>query len=197
MSFVAAVSKIDLPYKLDQQFVKFHARNMFIADFPAVERLINAFDNTEIKERNFCQPPEYYLTDKSFEEHNEQYIKTSLHYSVEAATDCLTKAGLNKEDITDIIFVSTTGLATPSLDALIINQMKLNPHINRIPIWGLGCAGGVSGLAKAFMITKANPKAIVLFISVELCSLTLMRHDFSKSNFIASSLFSDAPRQPS
>jgi alkylresorcinol/alkylpyrone synthase len=191
MPAIAAISKIDFPHKIDQQLVKFHAREMFIKDFPAVERLINAFDNTEIRERNFCQPSEYYLSDKTFEEHNNQYIATSLEYSVKATEECLEKAGLKKEDITDIIFVSTTGLATPSLDALIINQMHLNSHINRIPVWGLGCAGGVSGMAKAFTLAKANPKAVVLFIAVELCSLTLLRNDFSKSNFIASSLFSD------
>jgi alkylresorcinol/alkylpyrone synthase len=90
-----------------------------------------------------------------------------------------------------LIFVSTTGIATPSLDALLINKMKLNPNVNRTPIWGLGCAGGVSGVAKANTAAKANPDAVVLLVAVELCSLTFIGKDYSKSNFIATSLFSD------
>ena len=191
MPFIAAASKIDLPYKIEQQEAKQHALEMFSVNFPEANRLIFAFDNTEIKYRNLCKPLSYYNKPNSFEERNNDYIQTTLAYSVEAIEDCVAKAGVKKEDITDIIFVSTTGLATPSMDALIINKLRLNPHINRIPVWGLGCGGGVSGMAKANTLAKANPDAVVLLVAVELCSLTLIKSDYSKSNFIGSSLFSD------
>jgi alkylresorcinol/alkylpyrone synthase len=191
MPSVAAISTIDFPHKLDQQFVKEYVRNMFTDDFPLVERLIDAFDNTEIRQRNFCEPLSYYDLHHSFHDHNLEYIRISLEYSIKAIEEVLIKAKLDKEDITDILFVSTTGLATPSLDALIINKMRLDPNINRIPIWGLGCAAGVSAVAKANIIGKVNPDAVILIVAVELCSLTFLRDDFSKSNFIASSLFSD------
>jgi alkylresorcinol/alkylpyrone synthase len=191
MPFIAAVSKIDLPYKTDQQEAKKQAMDMFSVNFPEANRLIFAFDNTEIKYRNFCQPLTYYANANSFEDRNNEYINSALAYSVQAIEDCVIKANIDKDDITDILFVSTTGLATPSLDALIINKLRLNPHINRVPIWGLGCGGGVSGMAKANTLAKANPDAIVLLVAVELCSLTLIKSDYSKSNFIGSSLFSD------
>ncbi len=191
MPFIAAVSKIDLPYKTNQQEVKKQAQDMFSVNFPEAKRLIFAFDNTEIITRNFCKPLIYYAQPNTFEERNNEYIANTLQYSVEAIEACVKRAGVNKEDITDILFVSTTGLATPSMDALIINKMRLNPHINRIPIWGLGCGGGVSGMAKANTVAKANPDAVVLLVAVELCSLTLIKNDYSKSNFIGSSLFSD------
>jgi len=191
MPFIAAASKIDLPYKTDQKEAKQQAMDMFSVNFPEAKRLIFAFDNTEIKFRNFCKPLCYYTKPNTFEERNNEYIRTSLAYSVQATEECIVKAGINKDDITDIIFVSTTGLATPSMDALIINQLRLNPHINRIPAFGLGCGGGVSGMAKANTVAKANPDAVVLLIAVELCSLTLIKSDYSKSNFIGSSLFSD------
>jgi alkylresorcinol/alkylpyrone synthase len=184
MPFISAVSKIDLPYKTDQQEVKKQAREMFSVNFPEAGRLIFAFDNTEIITRNFCQPLSYYAQPNTFEERNNEYINAALNYSVLAIEDCVKKASINKEDITDILFVSTTGLATPSIDALIVNKMRLNPHINRIPVWGLGCGGGVSGMAKANMVAKANPDAVVLLVAVELCSLTLIKSDYSKSNFI-------------
>jgi len=191
MPFITSASKIDLPYKTDQQEVKKQAQEMFSVNFPEAGRLIFAFDNTEIITRNFCKPLSYYKKQNTFEERNNDYINTALDYSVLAIEDCIHKAGIDKMDITDILFVSTTGLATPSIDALIINKMRLDPHINRTPVWGLGCGGGVSGMAKANRAAIANPDAIVLLVAVELCSLTLIKSDYSKSNFIGSSLFSD------
>ena len=191
MPYVSAISKIDFPYKLDQQFVKQYVKEMFAADFPLVERLIDAFDNTEIKERNFCEPLSYYSQNHTFQDHNKEYIRISLEYSIKAIEMALVDANISKDAITDILFVSSSGLATPSIDALIINAMRLNPNINRIPIWGLGCAAGVSAVAKANIIARQNPDAIIVIVAVELCSLTFLKNDFSKSNFIASSLFSD------
>lgn len=191
MPFIAAAAKVDLPYKTDQSDVKKQALELFSENFPEANRLIFAFDNTEIKYRNFCKPLSYYAKPNTFEERNKEYLDIALNYSVQAAEDCIVKSGIAKEDITDILFVSTTGLATPSLDAMIINKMRLNQHVNRSPLWGLGCGGGVSGMAKANIVAKANPDAVVLLVAVELCSLTLIKSDYSKSNFIGSSLFSD------
>jgi alkylresorcinol/alkylpyrone synthase len=191
MPFIAATSTVDLPYKTPQQEVKKQAHELFSANFPQTDRLIFAFDNTEIVTRNFCKPLSYYAEHNTFEERNNDYLELSLKYSVQAIEECVIKANIKRENITDILFVSTTGLATPSMDALIINQMRLNPHINRTPVWGLGCGGGVSGMAKACTVAKANPDAVVLLVAVELCSLTLIKSDYSKSNFIGSSLFSD------
>lgn len=191
MPFIASAAKIDLPDKADQMEVKQQARDMFAPNFPQVDRLIYAFDNTGIQYRNFCRPLSYYAESHSFEERNNDYIRLSLQYSIQAAEDAITKAGISKDDITDLFFVSTSGLATPSIDALIINAMRLNPAVNRSPLWGLGCGGGVSGMAKACTAATANPDAVVLLIAVELCSLTLIKNDYSKSNFIGSSLFSD------
>jgi alkylresorcinol/alkylpyrone synthase len=191
MPSIAAVSKIELPYKIAQQEVKEQAQIMFSKDFPQTNRLIFAFDNTEIKTRNFCKPLSFYTSTTTFEQRNLEYINTALEYSVQAIEDVVKKAGISKNDITDILFVSTTGLATPSMDALIVNKLRLNPHVRRMPLWGLGCAGGVSGMAKANAVATANPDAVVLLVAVELCSLTLIKNDYSKSNFIGSSLFSD------
>ena len=191
MPYIAAVSKIDLPDRVSQQQVKEQAREMFSVDFPQVDRLIQAFDNTGILTRNFVKPLSYYAETTTFKQRNDEYIKLSLQYSTEAVNAVVAKSGIDKSDITDVLFVSTTGLATPGMDALIINQLRLDQHVNRTPVWGLGCAGGVSGMAKANMAARANPDAVVLLVAVELCSLTLIKSDYSKSNFIGSSLFSD------
>jgi len=191
MPSIAAVSKIDLPFRINQKSVKEHVRNTFIANFNELERLLESFDNSGIEFRNLCKSLEYYSNPTTFEESNNEYTRCALQNSIAAVNECLSLAKVTGDDITDVLFVSSTGLATPTLDALIINKLRLNPHANRTPIWGLGCGGGVSGIAKASVIAKANPDAVVLLITVELCSLTFLRDDYSKSNFIASSLFSD------
>ncbi|MES2426770.1 MAG: 3-oxoacyl-[acyl-carrier-protein] synthase III C-terminal domain-containing protein [Bacteroidota bacterium] len=191
MPYISSTSTINLPYKTSQQDVKQQAHELFSANFPQTDRLIFAFDNTEIITRNFCKPLSYYAQPNTFEQRNNDYIENALKYAIEAIEECIIKAGIQKEAITDLVFVSTTGLATPSIDALIINKMRLDPHVNRSPLWGLGCGGGVSGMAKANTIAIANPDAVVLLVAVELCSLTLIKSDYSKSNFIGSSLFSD------
>jgi len=191
MPSLAAISTIEFPYKVAQSEAKQYAKELFQPSFPQVERMLGVFDNTEIKTRNFCKPLDYYSSVHSFKEQNDEYIRIALEYSIKAIEETVVSAQINKDEITDIIFVSTTGLATPSLDALIINKMKLNQNIVRTPIFGLGCAGGVSGYAKASILAKANPDAIVLLVAVELCSLTFLRNDFSKSNFIGTSLFAD------
>ena len=191
MPLLAAISKIDFPFKVDQQQVKKYAKEFFEPSFPQVGRMISAFENTEIRTRNLCKPLDYFSDLQSFRDQNAEYIKLSLEYSVIATEECLTTAQIKKEEITDIIFISTTGLSTPSLDALIINKMRLNEDINRMAIFGLGCGGGVAGYSKASILAKVNPDAVVLLITVELCSLTFLRNDFSKSNFIGSTLFAD------
>jgi alkylresorcinol/alkylpyrone synthase len=191
MPSLLAISKIDFPYRVEQEKVKESVQELFAPSFPQIEKMMSAFENTEIKTRNFCKPLDYYAAIHGFEEQNKEYIRIALDYSIEAIEACIASSGIKKEDLTDIIFLSSTGLATPSLDALIINKMKLNANISRLPIFGLGCAGGVAGFAKASVLAKANPDAVVLLVAVELCSLTFLRNDFSKSNFIGSSLFSD------
>jgi alkylresorcinol/alkylpyrone synthase len=191
MPSLAAISTIDFPFKVDQQEAKQCAQNLFAPSFPQVERMLSAFDNTEIKTRNFCKPLNYYSASHSFQEQNLEYISISLEYSVKAIEECIAAAQINKDEITDIIFISTTGLATPSLDALIINKMRLDANISRIPVFGLGCAGGTAGFSKASILAKANADAVVLLVAVELCSLTFLKNDYSKSNFIGSSLFAD------
>jgi alkylresorcinol/alkylpyrone synthase len=191
MPSLAAVSKIDFPFRVSQQEAKNYAKELFAPSFPQVERMLGAFDNAEIKTRNFCKPLDYYASVHSFHEQNTEYIRIALEYAVKAIEQSIASSKIDAAAITDIIFISTTGLSTPSIDALIINKMKLSQHINRIPVFGLGCAGGVAGFSKACILAKANPDAVVLLVAVELCSLTFLRNDFSKSNFIGASLFAD------
>lgn len=191
MGTIFSIHKTDFDCKLLQGETKTFSKFLFGDVLPNAERLLEVFDNSGIEERNFCVPIDYFQSDKSFSEKNSLFKSIALTSACTSISKNLSTAGIGFNDITDIILVNTTGLSTPSLDALIINSLKLNPNVNRYPLWGLGCAGGVSGLAKANTIANSNPDAVVLFVAVELCSLTFRRNDLSKSNFIATSLFSD------
>ena len=119
MPSLSAISTIDFEFKNSQQEVKEYARALFQPGFPQVERLMSVFDNTEIRYRNFCKPLSWYSGVHSFREQNDEYTRIALEYSVRAIEACMHAANVDAGAITDILFDSTTGLATPSLDALI------------------------------------------------------------------------------
>ncbi len=181
---------------IEQQHAMEFAQELFSDSFKDLNRLLAVFQNGQIKKRHMAQPIEWYKQDHSFSEKNNTYIEAAISLGVEAITNCLTNTVfLNQEiscrEIDAIFFISTTGAATPSIEARIMNVLPFTIHTKRIPIWGLGCAGGAAGLSRAFEFCLAYPQAKVLVLSIELCSLTFQRNDFSKSNLIGTSLFAD------
>ena len=103
----------------------------------------------------------------------------------------LTACGLTVADIDALFFVTVTGVATPSIDARLINRLGLRPDLKRVPIFGLGCVAGAAGIARAADYVRGFPDQVAVLLSVELCSLTLQRQDLSIPNLIASGLFGD------
>jgi alkylresorcinol/alkylpyrone synthase len=122
---------------------------------------------------------------------NNAWIEATLTLGEQAVCRALNAAGLAAADIGAFFFVSVTGIASPSIEARLINRMRLNPHIKRIPIFGLGCVAGAAGIARAADYVKAFPNEAALLLSVELCSLTVQRDDLSTANLISSGLFGD------
>ncbi|MEK4253710.1 type III polyketide synthase [Ureibacillus sp. FSL K6-2830] len=196
MPKVVSVSTYKPPYTLHQHEIEQFTKALFQNKIPQLERLLKVFENGEIKTRHFCVPLEWHKEDHTFEERNQLYIQLSVDYSVKAIQSCLQnelylKRPISTEEIDAIFFVSSTGISTPSIDARIMNKLKFSDRIKRLPIWGLGCVGGASGISRAYDYCLAHPKEKVLVICVELCSLTFQRNDFSKSNLIGASLFAD------
>ena len=156
-----------------------------------IERMLPVFENSGIERRYSCVPPEWYLTEHGWKDRNAIFIENAVALFERVALACLSEAGLAPDDIDAIVSVSTTGIATPSLDALIVERMHLRRDINRLPIFGFGCAGGVLGLARAGALAKASPGTKILLLCVELCALTFRKNDVSKSNIVATALFGD------
>jgi alkylresorcinol/alkylpyrone synthase len=146
---------------------------------------------TGVGGRYFSLPLEQYPPLDTFGKTNDAWIETAERLG-EQAIDCvLTKAGVGREQISALFFVSVTGMSSPSVDARLVNRMRLASHIKRNPIFGLGCVAGAAGLARAADYVRAYPDQIAVVLSVELCSLTWQRDDFTVANLIATGLFGD------
>ncbi|HMO56215.1 MAG TPA: 3-oxoacyl-[acyl-carrier-protein] synthase III C-terminal domain-containing protein [Roseiflexaceae bacterium] len=167
------------------------ARFHFAPAFPDIDRYMVIFRNTRIETRYLAAPPAWFTQPHSFQESNSLYIEQATALGRQAITRCLANVGLDAEAIDHIIWISTTGLATPSPDALLIGRLGMRPTTRRTPIWGLGCAGGVAGLARASEYVRAFPHHRALLVAVELCSLTFQWDDRSRRNLVAASLFAD------
>lgn len=154
-------------------------------------RLLAIFEHAQIEERHLCVPLEWFATDHTFAEKNALYVEHAVRLATEATSTALLRAELEPGDVDHVVFVSSTGLATPSVDALLANALGFRPDVRRTPIWGLGCAGGAVGLSRARDFALADPSARVLLVAVELCSMTFQSHDLDKRNLVATSLFSD------
>ena len=179
------------PHRVEQGEIKEFARRLFADRFRDLERLLPVFDNGEIASRHFCRPLEWFGREWSFPERNALYVEHALELSEKAARRCLDRAGVGPEEVAALFFVSTTGLSTPSLDAKLLFELGMSPNLKRVPVWGLGCAGGAAGVARAADYARAYPDEYVLVVAVELCGLTFQVGDFSKSNLVAASLFAD------
>jgi alkylresorcinol/alkylpyrone synthase len=196
MPYILSIGTENPPYKVNQEDTQEFAKHFFSKNFEHIDRLLPVFHNGQIESRYFSAPLEWFQSDHSFQEKNDKYIKVAVEHGKEVINKALSnKEYLNEtlpyEDIDAIIYISTTGLSTPSIEARLMNQLPFRPTTKRIPIWGLGCAGGAAGLARAYEYCQAFKEATVLVLCVELCSLTFQYGDRSKSNLIGTSLFAD------
>lgn len=168
------------------------ARRLFPDLDPAtIKRMMPVYDNAGIESRYSCVPPDWFEHDHGWREKNRLFLEHAVDLLEEAARKALNQAGLTVHDIDAIVSVSTTGIATPSLDALLMERLGTSRDVERTPLFGLGCAGGVIGLARAAQQARMAAGRVVLLLVVELCTLTFRRKDLSKSNMIASALFGD------
>ncbi len=179
------------PHGVSQQAVKEIVRRVFADSVTELERLLTVFDNARIDNRQFMMPLEWYLEPRTQLERTRVYQQQGLALLEDAAAVCLDRAGCRPDQVDQVIFVSSTGHATPTLDAHLINRLGMKPATSRLPLWGLGCAGGAVGLSRAHEHCLAYPGHRVLLVALECCSLTFMAGDVSKKNLVATSIFAD------
>jgi alkylresorcinol/alkylpyrone synthase len=144
----------------------------------------------QVDGRYLALPMEQYPL-RNWGEANNHWIESALELGHQAVCRAIEQAQVKPEQIGAFFFVSVTGISSPSIDARLINRMQLNPHIKRMPIFGLGCVAGAAGIARAADYVKAYPNEAALLLSVELCSLTIQPDDLSAANLVSTGLFGD------
>jgi alkylresorcinol/alkylpyrone synthase len=167
------------------------ASQAFADRFDGFDRIARVFDTTGIVKRYLARPIEWYLEPKGWHERGIAYLEAASALYIEVASKALAAAGVMPDEVDSVVTVSSTGIATPSLDARVSRSLEFRVDIERVPLFGLGCAGGVSGLSIARRLAEARPGAVVLFVAVELCSLSFRLDELTKANIVASALFAD------
>ena len=147
--------------------------------------------HAEIDGRFLALPVDAYYEMTTWGQANNAWIECAQDLGQQALCRALAGVGLAPQDIDALFVVSVTGIASPSLDARLVNRMGMSPRIKRIPIFGLGCVAGAAGIARAADYVRAFPHHVAALLSVELCSLTLQKEDVSMANLISSALFGD------
>jgi alkylresorcinol/alkylpyrone synthase len=179
------------PYSVTQEQAKAKARELFAGRKELFDRLQGVFDNAGIDQRNIVAPVDWYAHEHRWEARNQLYLEAAEELFIEASAKAISDAGLTADQIDGVVSVSTTGIATPSLEARAGPRVGLRGTAKRVPLFGLGCAGGVSGLATAARLASAEPGSRWLFVTVETCSISVRFDNDDPASIVATALFGD------
>ena len=188
---VLSVATASPPHVLEQRDVAEAARRLFGERFSNFERMSKVFLTAGIDRRQSVRPIEWFFEPRGWPERTEAYLEGAVDLFAVAAGRALEEARLKGCDVDIIVTASSTGIATPSLEARAMQRMGFRADAARAPLFGLGCAGGASGLALAARLASASPGAVVLLVTVELCSLAFRLDELTKANIVATALFGD------
>jgi alkylresorcinol/alkylpyrone synthase len=186
-----SVATANPPYILDQRDATSAAHGGFASRYPEFERLSKVFKSSGILRRHLVRPLDWYLKPLGWAERNAAYLEGTSALFIEAASKALSAAGISGSKIDTVVTVSSTGVATPGIDARVAGELGFREDIERVPVFGLGCAGGVTGLGLGARLAQSRPGANVLVVAVELCSLAFRLDTLSKENIVATALFGD------
>ena len=179
------------PFTVSQAEAKAAGRAMFKGRAALFERLSGTFDNALIDQRSTVAPIGWYEAPHGWKERTDLYVSASEALFEQAAIQALASAGLAPDAIDGVVFVSTTGIATPSIDARVCPRLGFRDDLRRVPLFGLGCAGGITGLATAARLAAAEPGSNWLFVTVETCSISIRLDSDEPSAIVATALFAD------
>ena len=188
---ISSVGTAFPPHRYSQAEITEALRNRWEGKLPEPRLLGRLHANCGVEFRHFALPLHEYLGLSGFKATNDRWICAALELSQKCIMRALDPLGLTAADVSAIFFASVTGIASPTIDARLINLMPFPTSIKRTPIFGLGCVAGAAGIARASDYVRAFPTHIALLLSVELCSLTWQDDDQSIANLISCGLFGD------
>jgi alkylresorcinol/alkylpyrone synthase len=202
-NYSVAEPRMELPVRLEaiatavpgqpvtQAEIAAASEHVFDGRWSDIKRLLPVFAHAGIETRHFCMPIDWYVAPHSWAERNRLFVEHAVDLLVDVAERAIATAGCDIGDIDGLVAVSTTGVATPSLDALVMERLGMRRDLRRVPLFGLGCVGGVIGLSRAVDLMRLSPRGKTLMLTVELCSLTFRSNDQTNGNIVAAALFGD------
>jgi len=194
MAYLAGVGTALGPYEYAQQTITKAFADLVLgvgasqSQHDLVERI---HGSTGVQHRFLALPLEQYPELTGFGAANDVFLDVGVDMAQAAARQALTKAGLGTQDIDYVMTATVTGIAAPSVDARLVPALGLREDIKRVPVFGLGCVAGASGIARVADYLTGHPDDVALLICVELCSLTVQRDDDSTANIVGAGLFGD------
>ena len=179
------------PHQFHQAQILKAARDVLAERYPEFETLSSLFANTGIRHRYGVKPMEWYMERRGWPERTAAFLEGAEALFIDVARKALSRADLSAGDIDTVVTVCSTGIATPTLEARVAGKLGFRADVSRVPVFGLGCAGGVSGLSIASRLAQARPGTNVLLVALELCTLAVRHDELTKANIVAASLFGD------
>jgi alkylresorcinol/alkylpyrone synthase len=188
---ILAVAPVMPANYVDQPTLAARLRRLWADKKPLLRRFDDLQSAVMVEGRHIALPISEYEPLDTFAKRNRRWKEIAAELGCAAVRNALARAGVSPVEVDHFLFTTDTGIATPNIDALVINRLGMNSYIKRTPLFGLGCAGGAGGIARASDYLASSPSQIAVLLSVELCSLTFQRNDLSVANLIAAALFGD------
>jgi alkylresorcinol/alkylpyrone synthase len=178
-------------HELRTEDVIVEATKIFGGRHEDFDRMMPVYANTGINMRYSVCSYDWFREEQGWPERSEAFVTGASHLFGVVSARALEQAGLAADQIDTIVMISSTGIATPTIEARVMSELGFRDDVNRVPVFGLGCAGGVAGLSLAARLAAAQPDTNVLVVVIELCSLSFRRDEMTKSNIVATALFGD------
>ena len=188
---IVSVATAVPPYCIEQRDAAAAAHRGFAARYADFERLARVFESSGILRRYAVRPLDWYFGPLGWPERSAAYLEGGVELFIDAAAKALNLAGIRADEVDTVVTISSTGIATPSLEARAAGRLGFRADIERVPVFGLGCAGGVSGLSIASRLAQSRPGSVVLVVAIELCTLAFRLDELTKANIVATALFGD------
>ncbi len=176
---------------ISQDYATDFATRIFGDRMENFDKLLPVFVNTGIEKRHSICPISWFDDDHDWPDRAQAFIEGATDLFKKAASKALDDAGLQAKEIDTIVTISSTGIATPTIEARVMSEMGFRDTVRRVPVFGLGCAGGVTGLGLAARLAIAEPGSVILLVVIELCTLAFRKDEMTKSNLIGTALFGD------
>ena len=191
MTFIAAAHGVVGPYGYPQDEITAAFSAVVSPDGTSADLIERIHRATGVQHRNLAIPLDAYVGLDGFGAANDEFIRVGLDLGEAAIRGALADAHLDPTDVDMVMATSVTGIAAPSLEALLVPRLGLRADVKRVPVFGLGCVAGAAGIARLHDYLVGHPDDVAVLLSVELCSLTVQRDDVSMPNIVASGLFGD------